>query len=248
MIGSEMDVLECRLREYESWDMHHVVVEANVTHRGVPKPLHYAENRARFTRHGHRITHVVADLPDDPDPWVREHAQRDAAMEALEEMARPSDLVLIADADEFPSAAALRSNPVDACALSMRLMMYAVDWEYPERHLCSVLARWRMVQKLGSLSLARDGRYTLPVIRDGGFHLTWLGGIEAQRAKLATICHTEMTPGEAERISSGACYREGIHHAGDFRMVPVDVDATWPRMVWERECPPSWFRPRDNAA
>jgi hypothetical protein len=27
-------------------------------------------------------------------------------------------------------------------------------------------------------------------------------------------------------------------------MSPVDVDAEWPRYVFERRCPSEWFRPR----
>ena len=79
----------------------------------------------------------------------------------------------------------------------------------------------------------------------GGWHITWLGGIEGQRAKLSVTCHTEMTPAEYDRIWSGACYERGVHHGDSgLLMVPADVDETWPRMIYERKCPEMWFRPR----
>lgn len=64
------------------------------------------------------------------------------------------------------------------------------------------------------------------------------------RQKLKVQCHLEMRPDEAERLASGACYRDGIHQSGQCSMIPVEVDETWPQMIWQRKCPESWFRPR----
>lgn len=243
MLHDELDMLELRLRELDGLADYHVITESPVTHRGAPKPLHYQASAERFSKWAGRIVHVVADLPDSPDPWVREHAQRDAALSALQDAA-DDDLVLIADIDEIPSPAALEARPEHAAALSMRMAMYAVDWEYPQRHLCSVLARLGECRKAGGLGTVRDGRYQMPVIGDGGWHLTWLGGVAAQRAKLDRDCHTDRTAYEDSLIRKGRCYREGIHHSGRLRMIPADVDETWPEMIYKRECPREWFRPR----
>lgn len=240
MINNELSMLECRLHELADEVDRFVLVEAAVTHRGVPKPLHYADNKERFAPWADQIVHVVADLPDNPDPWVREHAQRDAAMTVLDDLAKDDDIILISDVDEFPPPESPFPDPVISHV--QRLCMYAVDWEYPELHLCSVAARWGHVRRHG-LARVRDGRYTGPAVV-GGFHLTWLGGVEAQRAKLATICHTEMTPEQAEIISSGRAYYKGEHQSGECMMIPVDVDETWPRWIYERKCPADWFRPR----
>ena len=241
MLRDELEMLECRLRELDGKVHKTVVVEARTTHRGDPKPLHYMDNRERFAPWADRIIHVVADLPVHPDPWVREHSQRDAALRALTD-ADPGDMVLIADVDEIPSVAALEARPDGAAALSMRLAMYAVDLLYPQDHLCSVIARAGVIGS--SLASVRDSRYSMPVIRDGGWHLTWLGGVEGQREKLRVTCHTEMTAYEYSLLYDGKCYNDGIHHSGQFQMVPVDVDETWPRWIYERKCPANWFRPR----
>lgn len=252
MFRDELDMLECRLRELDGKVWRTVLVESATTHRGDPKPLWYAENRERFAPWADRIIHVVADAPGGPDlpgddkearrrrAWAREHTQRDAVLSILAD-ASPDDMVLIADVDEIPSDAALAARP-ETAALSMRLAMYAVDLLYPERHLCSVIARAGAIGS--SLAAVRDARYGLPVIADGGWHLTWLGGVEGQREKLRVTCHLEMTPVEYALIYDGKCYNEGIHHSGQLQMVPADVDGTWPRWIHERKCPQSWFRPR----
>jgi Glycosyltransferase family 17 len=245
MLRDELEMLECRLRELDGKVWRHVIVESPRTHRGDPKPLHYMDNRERFAPWADRIVHIVADVPAHPDPWAREHSQRDAALRGLTDAA-PDDMVLIADVDEIPSADALKARPDTAAALSMRLAMYAVDLLYPERHLCPVIARAGAIGP--SLASARDARYSLPAVADGGWHLTWLGGVEGQREKLRVTCHTEMTVYEHDLLYDGKCYNDGIHHSGQLQMIPVDVDETWPKWIYERKCPQNWFRPRVAAS
>ena len=241
MFRDELDMLECRLTEMAQIPGYcAVLVEAPVTHRGEPKPLHYADNLERFQSWSDRIVHVVADLPDSPDPWVREHAQRDAAMSVLRESAAGDDIVLICDVDEFVPWPFPFPSP--AVAFNQRLAMYAVDWLYPQLHICSVAAQWDFIRK-SSLSRVRDNRYSFPLV-SGGWHLTWLGGPEAQRRKLETHCHLEMRPDEVERIHSGRAYNKGEHQSGDCNMIPADVDDSWPEMIAKRQVPESWFRPR----
>jgi hypothetical protein len=242
MFRDELDMLEVRLHDLDGRVDAHVLVESPVTHRGDPKPLHYQENRDRFAPWAGKIIHVAAnDLPDHPDPWLREHRQRDAAMWALRDRAAGDDIVLISDVDEFVPWPFPVPEP--AVAFSQRLAMYAADWLYPQEHVCTVAARWDHVAAAGSLARVRDSRHSYPLVR-GGWHLTWLGGVEAQREKLGVHCHLEMRPDEAERIASGRAYRNGEHQSGDCLMIPVDVDETWPERIWRRQCPESWFRPR----
>jgi hypothetical protein len=243
MIRDELDMLEARVREFEGLEVTHVICESRVTHRGDPKPLYFHENQDRFAPWKDRIALVIGAAPDPGmPPWPREHAQRDLAMGVLEDAA-DDDVVVIGDVDEFwPQGfdfAAVR--PVTA--FDQKLAMYAVDWLYPELHRCTVAATWRYVRANGGLAAVRDQRGNYRGVQ-GGWHLTWLGGLGAQREKLRVTCHTEMTQAEYDRIWSGACYERGEHHGGQYQMIPVDVDESWPGMIWRRECPPEWFRPR----
>ena len=249
MFRDELDMLHCRLEELDGAVDRFVLTEAPVTHQGDPKPLHYMENRKRFAPWKDKITHVIATPPSraeapDMGPWQREHFQRDAALGPMRRAGlAPQDRVLISDVDEIPSRAVLDAEPDSGATAMMRLAMYAVDWLYPEPHPCLVAARALVIERHGGLAATRDARGSFRAIPDGGWHLTWLGGVEAQRAKLGVHCHLEMTAEMRERISSGACYRDGTHVSG-IAMVPADVDGTWPRMIRERRCPPEWFRPR----
>jgi len=251
LFGTELDMLEAHLTETDPFVHRWVLVESQRTHRGEPKPLYYAENRERFAPWADRIAHVVTDLPDHPNPWVREHAQRDAALTALAD-AGDGDVVLISDVDEFPPPRFLRPGPGArvrqhlepdaAVAFLQRVCLFAVDWEWPADEICSVAARVGYVRARRGLAAVRDARNRYPVIA-GGWHLTWLGGPAATAAKLATHCHLEITPQQAQMVASGHCYREGTYYNGT-ALLPVDVDESWPALIRERKCPPEWFRPR----
>lgn len=239
MLRDELDMLECRLAELEDSPVYrHVLVEAPVTHRGVPKPLYYQENQARFARWADKIIHVVAHPPGASDPWDREHAQRDAAWEVLKDAA-PYDRLLLSDIDEIPSPAVWEATP--PVLLMMRVAVFAVDWLWPVLEPCGVLVR---ASDAGpGLGSVRDGRKNFPQLNGAGWHLSWMGGHSAHLAKLASHCHLEQDTREiVDRITTGRAFSEGWHI--DTKLIAADVDETWPRYVYERRCPASWFRPR----
>lgn len=241
MLRDELDMLQMRLEELANHDAVTVVVESRVTHQGTPKPLYFAENQERFAQWADRIMHIVADdLPDDPNPWVREHAQRDHALAALT-YAAPDDLVLIADVDEIPSKTALEAKPRPAVALQQHVCAFAVDW-LGFRERTSVIANAAYVQERGSLAEIRDMRSSWPVIWAGGFHFTWIGGRDWCLDKLDAFCHTEATEIVRRGIESGDFIERGLWNVA--RLEPVEIDSRWPRMIRERRCPPEWFRPR----
>jgi Glycosyltransferase family 17 len=252
MLAGELDMLRARLEELEPQDVRHVVTESTLTHRGVPKPLAYGENTERFGKWSHSILHVIAELPAEASPWEREHAQRDAAWPVIDAEAADDDLVLIADVDEFPSAAALAWGGPGAVSLFMRTTLFAADWEVPPELIppAAVMATAGWLRRQGgSLAAVRDNRGAYRVIRDGGWHFSWLGGVERQQKKLLTAtCHTELLgTREGGLILTGERYRTGEHAEGHLPVMPVDVDETWPAFIREKRCPAEWFRPRDCA-
>ena len=241
MIRDELDMLQMRLEEMAAHDVRHVIVEATQDHQGHPKPLYYTDNRERFAPWADRIIHIVADdLPETPDPWVREHAQRDRALPVLED-ADPRDRVLISDVDEIPSREALEAKPRPAVALQQNVCAFAVDW-LGFKELTSVIATVSYVRANRGLAAVRDRRGEFPVIGHGGWHFCWLGGKEKCLEKLDAFCHLEAREIVRQGIESGDFIERGAWNVAQLQ--PVDVDERWPAMIRERRCPPEWFRPR----
>ena len=101
-------MLDLRLEALAGHDVVTVAVESPYTHRGVPKPLSLMAAMARLGgKHpGARVRRVVDDFEPDPDPWVSEHHQRNAAWKIIDAEAADTDVVLIGDCGRDPQPAA----------------------------------------------------------------------------------------------------------------------------------------------
>jgi hypothetical protein len=242
MLRDELDMLQLRLEELTEVGAVTIAVEAAVNHQGRPKPLHLLENRDRFAQWGDRLRSVVvSELPDNPNPWVREHAQRDYALGVLDQFADPGDPVLIADIDEIPDPAVFSVRPEPAVTLEQMVCAFAVDWMW-QPDPTSVLTTAGHARKVGSLAAIRDNRMAYPRLANAGWHFSWIGGADACREKLQAFCHLEARETVREGIDSGDFIERGLWNVA--RLTPVDVGPEWPAMIRERRCPPEWFRPR----
>jgi beta-1,4-mannosyl-glycoprotein beta-1,4-N-acetylglucosaminyltransferase len=209
---NELDLLEVRLVELEGIVDRHVVVEATTTHRGTPKQAVFWPNRHRFARFLHRIDYRLVDLPDAEDPWVRERAQRDVAIEALED-AGDDDLVLLCDVDEVPRSDALprvldatRQGPV---VLGMRLYVFALHWRDPATWLHPKAARMAHLRRMrGTLSDLRL-TFDLPVVAEAGWHFSSFHNPEQLRQKLTSFAHAELDRPEVLELENLRAAIEG---------------------------------------
>ena len=218
MFAFELDVLEVRLAALDPIVDRHVIVESTLTHTGRPKPLVFAENRDRFARWEDRIVHVVQDDPPEgdwapadaqpfaesgSDHWEREHRQRDALSAALA-AAADDDVILLTDCDEIPDparawteGAGLARAGAVACPL-LAMHVGRPSWRWP----CAVPGtRTRLLtgrtlrQYDGSVDDATVGPnviYGSNGAAGVGWHLAYMGGVDAIRQKLAWFAHQEL--------------------------------------------------------
>lgn len=241
----ELDLIELRLYELQEIpNLVHVVVEADVDHQGHPKPYVLSENLDRFDQWADRLRVVRASgLPTtsaSPDPWAREHAQREWCGRAIED-AEQGDIVLHGDVDEIPRSGVVRNmRPTGMIVLEQTLYCFAVDWQHPDPWRGTVVAR---AAEISSFASMRDSRNTAAPILDAGWHLSWLGTTEENLAKLQAFCHPEIADSILEGLTADRFLTEGWHVDGK-KLIPVDVDDSWPRWIAEGHAPLSWFRPR----
>lgn len=258
MMNDELDMLTCRLVELESVpDLYHVVVEADMTHQGVAKPSHLCDNWSRFEPWHDRIIRVWAtglplakpgqqtavmsngDLTNvDPDPWAREHGQREHTWRGLTD-ASPDDVILHGDLDEIPTALVVRNTrPPGFVAYDQSFHPFAVDWLHPQRWRGTVAARLNRITSFGEM---RDMRNFAPFIPNAGWHFSWVGGNEYGKRKLDSFCHPEIAERTREGLEQDAFYREGWHVDGT-KLQPIDGHRL-PKWVRDGHAPRDWWRP-----
>lgn len=110
---NELDLLEIRLNELDAVVDTFVLVEAELTHNGDPKPLYFESNKNRFDKFLYKIVHIVVRKEEfapamagqtfQEQAWMRENIQRNAIAKGLKN-AQDDDLIMVSDLDEIPRA------------------------------------------------------------------------------------------------------------------------------------------------
>lgn len=246
LFGWELDMLECRLYEMNSFVDVFIIVEAKATFQGEEKPLTFAENRTRFAEYKDKIIYVVPELPNTDNPWVREYVSRESIKEHLLSFGDDS-IIIHGDVDEIVSKV-IGHNLEELIDYSgtfvadQKFYSMAVDWQYPISWQGTVFARNNVVRDMTMVDL-RNSRITSPRIA-GGWHFTWLGGSEMIKRKASSFSHTEDHIQSYIRDMGEKLYTDGYHVLGE-KLLPVEIDDTYPNYIKERKCPSEWFKPRN---
>jgi beta-1,4-mannosyl-glycoprotein beta-1,4-N-acetylglucosaminyltransferase len=114
---NEAEALNIRFHELRDVVDYHVIVEGTTTFSGQPRAIGFDAADPRWAPFVEKVVHVVVDdTPEEAGVWDRETFQRNAIVRGLD-MVQPDrsgplcnsqDLVLMSDADEIPSAEAVR--------------------------------------------------------------------------------------------------------------------------------------------
>lgn len=201
LYNGEAECLDIRLHELAEVVDRHVIVEFDKTFTGKPKELHAVS-------HTDRLFYVaLASALDVDDAWLRESYQRMALFEAvgLSGVVADDDIILIGDADEIPSAGAVREAAKQATkgvqvAFDQTLCTYYIN------NIC-VNQRWRGTQAVRYDYLkrvtpqgVRDYRNHAPyVVENGGWHWSSLvlnDPVGRLTAKIQAFSHQECNRSE----------------------------------------------------
>lgn len=209
---NELDLLEFRLRLLDEVVDHFVIAESNLTHAGQPKPYHFLQAGPRFERWRKKIRYVqveqsadglVFDRVESYNPgtaaWKLENEQRDALAQARE-LGSGEDLFIVGDLDEMPDPRILKKvmPRLGPRVLSQLFHYYYMNCQLLGREKMwngSIVTPGRDFQILSPQTL-RDRRHEWPLIRRGGWHFSYLGGLEKIRYKILSFAHTEFNRAE----------------------------------------------------
>ncbi len=205
--SDEFTLLKIKLEEMYDWVDHFVIVEAPVTFRGDPKPLHFAEAKAQFARFADKIVHVVVDSTPESltSAWGREFYQRDCGLRALGDLCGEDDIVLISDVDEIVDRRAVQSFSGPFATLGMRYYSYFFNLERIEapQSRWAALVRARYLRQVG----ASYARFGLPhyakghALDDAGWHFSKVRSAEGLERKFSTYSNLVRAPVDRNTFS-----------------------------------------------
>ena len=193
MFYDEFDLLDIRLAELSGLVDKFVLVEADMTFTGKPKPLHFLENSERYVKYADRLVHIISTQTayrSGTDPWDNEGVQRQSIDDYLKTVCLPGDTIILTDADEIVRADVipLIENIESPGKLNMRNYYYWLncrqkrDWAWPS--FC-------LYKDFKSARQLRVGGMDWPIIPDAGWHFAYLMSPEKIAEKLGAFSHSE---------------------------------------------------------
>lgn len=247
---NEIELLKIRLELLYDYVDGFCICESNLTHPGDPKPYYFEERQAEFAPWMDKITYLkfqpdITGLdfskkdqtfnPNSP-AWQLERAQRNAIAQFCEQF-DDVDVFIVSDLDELVNpevVEAIRSGAiqVEKARLEMQMHYYylnckGVGSENKYWHQGFVANVGAIKQTPGGLSHLRVHE-PMPVIHNGGWHFSYLGGAERVSQKINAAAHSETNRPEINNlVHLKQCVELGIDHLHrpgyEYAFLPVDV-------------------------
>lgn len=235
---NELEVLEIKLNELYDHIDYFVLVESTETFMGKPKPLYFEENKEKFSKFLDKIIHIViTDHIETQNPWEREYYQKNQALKGLIQC-EDDDIIIISDTDEILRAAKLPdviapllSNQAScvSCELACytyylnRQGVWGANWSgWMPSLVCCVVAKYGEVKR-NLLQGMRSKRAEVGVVRDAGWHFSYMGGIDRVKLKFGSFSHCDY---DIDYYRSTASIRKDIE-----ALKLVEIDEALPQFV-----------------
>ena len=260
---NELDILRLRMEILSPLVDYFVISEATTTFSGLPKPMHYLENKQLFEKFNEKVIHVSVEDTPEGDTHVRDTFQKNAVGRGLAN-AKDGDIVIFSDLDEIPNPDKISEILKDFdegkiyhfaqrlfyCYLNLeevtgKLLAYGGEFEGVQKkkwigtRMCSLKLLREKDIRLGELRFPERKEIGIRV-DNGGWHFSYAGGNQQDVSrriadKVRSAAHTEY---DDEKILKRAYRRlqAGLDPFGrDARFERVDIDESFPSYIREHQ-------------
>jgi beta-1,4-mannosyl-glycoprotein beta-1,4-N-acetylglucosaminyltransferase len=254
---NEIELLELRLKTLSDFVDYFVLVEANKTFTNKDKEFHFENNKQHFGEFLDRIIHIkVEDMPNSNNAWDREAHQRNCIVRGLQNC-RSEDLILISDIDEIPNPVVLtqflqnkselrfskhwlknkilnlyyRNDLLERhpAVFEQDFFYYFLNCKMNKKWCGSFIIKFKHITK--PLEELRTARIRFPKLKNGGWHFSYLGGVDRIIQKLKSFSHTEFDVPEitsADWVESRMKNGQGLfgdnQQGDDFEFIALNND------------------------
>lgn len=214
---NELELLYYRLSILDEYVDKFVLVESTHTFTGYEKPLYYFENKDKFQKFNHKIIHIVNDMPyKHPNisyklnhQWENEHHQRNCIKIGIDTLINQNflndeDIILTSDVDEIPNPNILINAKNNNLSFDInKLNRLALDMYYYNLYYrIGEGSNWHGI-KLFTFQAYKNIKLTfqqmrvwehshiVPIINNGGWHLSYFGDIDFIINKIGSYSHQE---------------------------------------------------------
>ena len=246
---NEDHIAEIRFHILNEFVDNFVIVESTVDHQGKDKKLHFDINK--YSKFKNKIDYIVVD--DTPDKIKKPHEggeslveqhQRNSIMKGLNK-ASDNDLIILSDIDEIPDLTKLNKHQRNKYAVfSQKMFMYKFNllnlkennWHGSRICLKKNLRspQWIKNLKFKEYPFWRfDKIKNLQIIKDGGWHFSFLQTPENISKKIKSFAHGEYNKSQIvneDSIESKINQGKDIFDRG-YILKKVEIDSTFPKYI-----------------
>jgi len=229
---NELELLEIRLNELDSIVDKFVLVEATKTHTDKPKELIFEQNKEKFSKFLDKIIHIVVDDFPKGTPLDLEIYQRNAIQRGLIN-AKPEDIILVSDVDEIPRPeVVLQVKDMSGIkTLEQNFYYYYLNVlnKSPWLHGTKVLF-------YKDFTTAQEIRMSshIPLIKNGGWHFSYFGGMEQIKLKIQSFHHQEFNKSkytDLKKIEKRMRNNKDVFERKGYKNKTVPIDDTYPKYI-----------------
>ena len=210
MFNNENDLLNIRLNILNQYVDYFVIIESAETHSGLKKKLFF--DVEKFPEFKNKIIYgVIEKFPHNLSAWEKENYQRNFISKFLKE-AEDDDFILISDLDEIPNLNNInfKNFREKIIVFQQRLFFYKLNigeltpsWHGSKCKKKKYLKNPQWLRnlktykrykfyRLDKIFFSRTYEHDFAIIKNAGWHFTWLGDIDFIKSKLKSFAHTEL--------------------------------------------------------
>lgn len=252
---NELDLLLYRFSILNDYVDKFILVEATHTFSGEKKPLFFSENKDMFKKFQDKIIHVIVDdfphktYQSTGKQWDNEAFQRNCIKRGIDLLKLEStDVIFTSDLDEIVDpilVKKLRDGGLDFDKYNLN--RFELDMYYYNLN-CKLPGKWHGVKLLTYETYIRTGftfeqmrtwewSHPVPIIKMGGWHLSYFGDAKTIQNKIKTFSHQELNLEKytnLETIQQNIINQRDIFNRTDCEIIKISVkDNTFLPPQWE---------------
>ena len=200
LYNNENLVLDIRLNTLFKYVDKFIIVESKFDHQGNKKKLNFKiENFQSFKD---KIIYLIVErFPDNISNWQRENYQRNFILNGLK-IAEDEDLIIISDIDEIPDLSKISLiKQYKFSVFEQKMFYYKINLQnqtspfwYGSR-ICKKKylksPQWLRNQKVKNYPFWKFYKIKWNIIKNGGWHFSFLMNVEQVKLKLNSYAHAE---------------------------------------------------------
>lgn len=253
---NELDILDIRLNEMYDVVDYFVIVEANTSFRGNPKPFNLESNWDRYQKFHAKIRYIkVEDIPttqssydytlynrysqennlSPQSPWTREAYQRDCILRGLYDMTDDS-WIIVSDCDEVLRSSTIQKLRDDTKSkiIGCRLSFFYFKLNFMSKNAASWLGPIACRgNDFHSAQYSRQSKNRASIIYDhAGWHWSYLGDESTIKYKIQNFSHAEHDhPHLLNNLNLETMLQTHSNMYGSTDYVSLNITDYWPDYI-----------------